>query len=131
MASDLAGRSVAAIVFEAIAVGLAPDAQVTVDQWAEEKREVAAESSPRPGRWSNKLVPYLREIMFELSPAAVNTREVTFAKSAQVAGTEAGINLFGHTVDVAPAPMLIVLPTIDEAKKYVDVKLGPAIEATP
>jgi phage terminase large subunit GpA-like protein len=131
MASDLARRSVAAIVFDAIALGLAPDAQVTVDEWAEEKREVAAESSPRPGRWSNKLVPYLREIMYELSPAAVNTREVTFAKSAQVAGTEAGINLFGHTVDVAPAPMLIVLPTIDEAKKYVDIKLGPAIDATP
>ncbi len=58
-------------------------------------------------------------------------RSVVFAKSHQVAGTEAGINLFGYTVDQHPATALIVLPSIDEAQKYHRVKLQPTIEATP
>ncbi len=58
-------------------------------------------------------------------------REVTLAKSHQVAGSEGGINLFGLVVAQAPGPMLIVLPTFDEAKKYNRVKLTPTIAATP
>ena len=124
-------REALALVFGAFAVGISPDPVMTVSQWADAARVVAAESSPKPGKWDTALVPYLREIMDCLSPCVTDVREVTFKKSAQVAGTEAGINLFGLIAARAPAPMLIVLPTIDEAKKYVDVKLQPAIDATP
>jgi len=129
--TDVTRRSAFKLVLAALAVGLAPDPVLTVSEWADEARFVAAESSPRPGKWDTALVPYLREIMDCLSPCFEHVREVTFKKSAQVAGTEAGINLFGLIASRAPAPMLIVLPTIDEAKKYVDVKLQPAIDATP
>jgi phage terminase large subunit GpA-like protein len=124
-------RAAAAIVFGSLALGLAPDPVLTVTAWAEEARYVAPESSPRPGRWSTALVPYLREVMDCLSPCMEEVREVTFKKSAQVAGTEAGINLIGMIATRAPAPMLVVLPTVDEAKKYNDVKLQPAIDASP
>lgn len=124
-------RSALALVFGACAIGLAPDPVLTVTAWANEARYVAAESSPWPGKWETARVPYLAEIMDCLSPCAEEVREVTFMKSAQVAGTEAGLNLFGMVASRAPAPMLIVLPTVDEAKKYVDVKLAPAIAATP
>lgn len=129
--TDITRRSALKLVFGALAVGLAPDPVLTVSEWADEARIVAEESSPRPGKWDTALVPYLREVMDCLSPCAEHVREVTFKKSAQVAGTEAGINLFGLIASRSPAPMLIVLPTIDEAKKYVDVKLQPAIDATP
>ncbi len=123
-------RSARALVLAAWAAGLAPDPVLTVSAWADEARYVAPESSPYPGKWSTDLVPYLREVMDCLS-LSDPSREVVFKKSAQVAGTEAGINLFGLVVARSPAPMLIVLPTGDEVKKYVRVKLQPAIEATP
>ena len=120
-----------ALVFRALAAGLKPQEQLSVAEWADAFRHVAAESgSPRPGRWSTTLVPYAREIMEALGfdhPC----REVTFVKSAQVGGSEIGINLLGYVVDVQPSPILIVLPTIEEAQRYNRIKLQPAIEATP
>jgi len=123
-------RSAVALVTAALAAGLAPDPIGTVAAWAEEVRVVAAESSPYPGRWRTDLVPYLAEIMECLS-LSHSSREVIFKKSAQVAGTEAGINLFGFVAARSPAPMLIVLPTGDEVRKYVRLKLQPAIDVTP
>lgn len=120
-----------AAAIEALIVGLTPPARTPLSQWAAENRYVSAESgSPHPGRWRNEVAPYLVEIQDCLSlhhPA----RSVTFMKSAQVAGTEAGINLFGQVVDETPAPMLIVLPNLEEAAKYVRLKLQPTIDATP
>jgi len=117
-------------LFRALAQAFRPPPQVTVSQWADAKRRLAPEASPYPGPWRTALVPYMREVMDCLSlshPCEV----VTLKKSAQVAGSEAGLNLLGYIVDVAPAPVLVLLPTFDEAKKYNKLKLGPAIEATP
>lgn len=57
--------------------------------------------------------------------------EITVKKSVQIAGTEAGLNLFGYVVHHDPCPMMIVLPTLDEAAKYNRIKLQPTIDATP
>ncbi len=120
-----------AAFLEGVRRGLRPPRRITVAEWAAERRRVAAESgSPLPGRWRNEVAPYLVEIMECLSPHHP-AREVVFKKSAQVAGTEAGLNLIGHTIDEAPGPILVVLPSLDEAKKYNKVKLGPTIEQTP
>ncbi|MGL4966149.1 MAG: phage terminase large subunit family protein [Inquilinus sp.] len=120
-----------AIALRAFVAGATPPERKTVSQWAGEKREVSAEGgSPQPGKWDNDLAPYLVEIMDCLS-LTDRCRSVVFKKSAQVAGTEAGLNLFGYVVDQHQAPMMIVLPSLDEAKKYVKVKLQPAIDATP
>ena len=52
---------VAALVFSAIAAGLAPDPVVTVSAWAEQSRQLSVAETPRPGKWSNDQVPYLVE----------------------------------------------------------------------
>lgn len=119
-----------AVVFRALAEGIRPPPRMTVREWADARRFLDSESSPFPGPWSTALVPYMAEIMDCLSPTHP-AREVTLKKSAQVAGTEAGINFFGFVADQEPGPMMVVLPTFDEAKKYNRVKLGPAIAATP
>jgi phage terminase large subunit GpA-like protein len=117
--------------FRSFIAGATPPERKTVSQWAEEKREVSAEGgSPHPGKWSNDLAPYLVELMDCLS-LSDRCRSVVFKKSAQVAGTEGGLNFFGYIVDHHPAPGMIVLPSLDEAKKYVKIKLQPAIDATP
>lgn len=120
-----------AVMLSAFAAGAVPTEPVTVAEWAAEKRIVGSESgSPFPGRWRNERAPYMVEPM-ECMTLSHPARSVTLSKSAQVAGTECGVNLFGYVVDQDPAPMMIVLPTLDEAKKYVRVKMTPTIDATP
>jgi len=127
-----AGVASGATVFAAtFAAAIDPPPVLTVSEWAEKHRMVSAESgSPYPGKWHNELVPYGVEIMDCLS-FSDPCRDVVLKKSHQIAGTEFGVNLFGYTIDQQPSPIVIVLPTLDEGKKYDRVKLTPTIEATP
>ncbi|MCX8003382.1 MAG: phage terminase large subunit family protein [Burkholderiaceae bacterium] len=119
----------AAPFWSSFAAALRPPERLSVAEWAARHRIVPAESgSPEPGRWRNDLVPYLREIMEALS-LDDPTETVVLMKSAQVGGSECGLNLFGWLVCQEPSPILIVLPTVEEGLKYNRVKLGPAIDA--
>ena len=114
----------------AFASALVPPPVKTISEWAEEKREVSAESgSSRPGRWSNEVAPELVEIMEELSPSSP-AQEIIFKKSHQVGGTEIVINTFGFVVDEAPAPMLVVMATLEQSKDLVKLKVNPTIAET-
>lgn len=126
---DLAdGRAVLLAAFIAAAT---PQPAMSVNAWAAEHRVVSAESgSPYPGRWDPNRVPYLKEPQECLSDADP-CREVWAKKSAQTGFSEIGLNLVGATAHQAPAPLLIVLPTTDEVRKYNKIKLQPTIDATP
>lgn len=124
-------RPARAVVGRAAAAALRPDPVRTVDQWADQVREIAAESgSPYPGRWDTARVPYLREVMRCLS-LAHPAKRVTFKKSAQIGGTEAGVNLLGQVMAETPATVLVLLPSQADVKDYVSIKLQPMIDATP
>ena len=119
------------LVAAALAAALAVPASVSVAMWADQERVVPAESgSPYPGRWRNALPPFGVEPMECLSPSHPCS-EVTMKCSAQVIKSEVGVNFVGHNIDVDPSGMLIALPSIDEAHKFVKLKLQPAIDATP
>jgi phage terminase large subunit GpA-like protein len=129
-ARRLCGLGAAALLAGFVA-GVVPPPVKTVSAWADEARYVAPESgSPYPGKWDSALVPYLAEIQDCLGFDDPH-RKVVFAKSAQVGGSEAGVNLFGYVADHEPSPVLIVLPSLEEASKYNRLKLQPTIEATP
>lgn len=125
-------QTAAALVFGAVAFGLAPDPKITVDQWAAESRELGSEETKKEkaGKWRHENAPHLIEVMQCMS-LSHPCREVVFKKSAQVGGTQAGINLFGTIACRTPAPMIIVLPTDGEVNKYVQLKLQPAIDNSP
>jgi phage terminase large subunit GpA-like protein len=119
------------IVAAALARGLKPKRRRSVSQWADEERYVARESgSPLPGKWSNDYVPEMVEVMDCLNPRHP-AREVSLKKSAQVGASEAGLNMLGFVITDLPSPIMVVLPTTDEMKKYVRLKLQPAIDVTP
>jgi phage terminase large subunit GpA-like protein len=120
----------AALVFGALAAGLALDPEMTVSQWAQANRYVASEASPRPGKWDNATAPYLVEPMDCLSWGDP-CREVTVKKSAQLGFTEVINNWFGYIADASPAAMMIVQPTTQALHSYTREKLELAIEATP
>lgn len=129
IAHDL--RPARALVLRAWGEGIRPDPERTCDEWADAERVVSAEGgSPAPGPWETSRTPYLREIMQVLS-LSHPARKITFKKSAQIAGTEAGVNLLGQVMAETPTACLVLLPSRDDAKDYNSLKLQPTIDATP
>jgi len=126
-AFDLAAR---VLVGEIMAAALMPDPEMTVTQWADDRRRLSSESSPKPGQWSTDTTPYLREVMDCLSPSHPSWK-VTVKKGAQLGFTDVGINFMGFVADVAAGPMGIYFPTLDTSKAFIKTKLQPAIEASP
>ena len=118
-------------LFDELARLAKPEAELTVSEFADRYRVVAAESgSPFPGPWKTDRVPYLKEPLNCLHPDHP-ARRVTVKASAQTGKSELGVCWFSFIVDRAPAPMLIVLPTGAEAVKYNRVKLQTMIDASP
>lgn len=109
---------------------LEPDPVLTVSEWADTHRFLSSISSSEPGKWDTDRTPYLREIMDCLSPTHPCTK-VVFMKGAQIGGTECGNNWMGYNICSAPAPMLIVNPTTETAKRTSKMRIDPAIENCP
>lgn len=108
---------------------LLPPPQLTVSQWADGYR-ILGNTSPEPGPWRTDRTPYLREIMDSLSPSS-DCERVVFVKSAQVGGTEVLLNACGYLMHHAPAPILLVQPTVEMAKRFSKQRLDDLIESTP
>lgn len=56
---------------------------------------------------------------------------VVFMKSAQVGATETLSNIIGYHVDQDPAPILVVMPTVEMGQAYSKDRLAPMIRDTP
>ena len=56
--------------------GIAPDALLTIDEWADRYR-VLPPSSAEPGPWRTDRLPFLREIMRELAATGIGILLVT------------------------------------------------------
>ena len=107
--------------------GLTPDPRLSVSEWADRHRVLAARASAEPGRYRTARTPYMRAIMDALSPTDP-ARRVVFMKAAQVGATEAGNNWIGFVVHQAPGPMLAVQPTVELAKRNSRQRIDPLIE---
>ena len=110
--------------------GLRPEPRYTVSQWADTHRYLSSEASAEPGQWRTSRVPYMREIMDNLS--VMNPiQEVVLMKGAQVAATEAACNVVGYFISTSPCPILVVWPTDSTVKKNSKNRIAPMISATP
>lgn len=117
MDMSLFERQALETVVQAFAAAFAPPTRMTVSEWSDQNRVLTSAESSEQGRWKTDRVPFMREIMDRLSPGDP-TQTVVFMKSTQVGGTEGGVNWAGYVVDQAPAPMLVVEPTLDIGKLW-------------
>lgn len=118
-------------VYRALSTAAEPTPELNVAEWAEQRRYVSAEAgSSRPGKWSNATVPFAVEIMLCLAPEHP-ARIVTMMIASQIVKTEIGLNWIGQTMDVDPAPFLVMQPSLDEARLFSSTKFEPMVEATP
>ena len=117
-------------VLEALLLGIKPDPEYTVTEWADEHRYLTSTSAAEPGLYRSSRVPFNREIMDCLSvrnPA----REVVVMKGAQLGLSEVGNNFIGYVISTVPGPILAVQPTVDLAKNYSKMRIDTLIEASP
>lgn len=107
--------------------GLAPVKKLKVSEWADKYRILTSESAAKPGRWRTTRVPFLRQIMDDLSPMTP-INEVIVMKGVQLGFTESGLNMVGAYIDLDPCPIMYVMPTIEMAKGISESRIDPMIE---
>lgn len=110
--------------------GLAPDPDLTLDEWSNSYRVLSQKSSAEPGPYRIERTPFLREIARELSPSSP-TQRIVFMKSAQVGASELGFNWLGYIMHSVPGPTMMVQPTIELAEKVSKQRISSMIEETP
>jgi phage terminase large subunit GpA-like protein len=102
-----------------------PRPRMTVSEWADAYRYLPAESSPEPGKWKTDRAPYQRDIMNAINDPAVHT--VVVMTCAQIGKSETLNNIFFYLADQDPCPVLMIQPTLDDARDYSMSRLAPAI----
>jgi phage terminase large subunit GpA-like protein len=108
---------------------LSPPPKLTVSEWADRYRYVAAGTSAEPGQWKTQRAPYLRAIMDAVSDPRVE--RVVMQKPRRVGGTEALNNIIGYFIHQDPAPIILVQPTVEMAEEWSRKQLAPMLAATP
>ena len=109
---------------------MAPRPVTAVSAWADRNRVLTSEGSGEPGAWRTDRTPYLREIMDSLSVSSTVERVVMMFAS-QIGKTEVGLNWIGYVMDHAPAPMLVVVPSLEVRKKWHLQRLAPMLRDSP
>lgn len=117
-------------IFEAISIALAPDPYITIDEWADRYRQLPKGASAEAGQYSTDRMPYLREIMQELSPQS-KTQQVKVRKGTQLGLSEIGNNLVMYFMDIVPTSQLMILPSETLARKHHNMKIDPSLKAMP
>lgn len=106
---------------------LRPVPDMTIWEWADANRILTSESSSEKGPWSTERVPYMYQILEDLSPNSP-VQEVVVCKGSQLGLTEAAVNVMGAFADLDPCPILYVHATLTDAKRISRKRLDPMIK---
>ena len=102
-----------------------PPPDMTVSQWADAYRVMPKGTTSRPGQWRTEA--YQREIMDVFDDP--NVHDVVVVKCTQIGWSEILNNIVGKHIHLDPKPMMLVQPSLDDAKGYGKKRLTPMIEA--
>lgn len=100
-----------------------PPPRLTLSEWADRHFCLSPESSAESGRW--RTLPYQRAIMDAFTDPAVE--RVSVRKSARVGWTKIINALVGYSIHQAPCPLLVVQPTVEDAKGYSKEEIAPML----
>ena len=114
----------------ALADALQPPPELTISEWADERRKLPRVSSSEHGQWRTERFPFLRQIMDDLSPQSPH-QQVVVMKGAQLGFTEVAMNMMLYNVDYHPCPMLYVQRTIGAIEKFSKQRFTPSVEVMP
>lgn len=107
----------------------APPPRITTSQWADERLYLSPEDSAEQGKYTSARAPYQRGIMDAFNEEGAE--EITVMSSAQIGKTLIFKAVIGFHIDVDPAPMLVIQPTVEMAETFSKDRLAPMIRDTP
>lgn len=105
-----------------------PPENITVAEWADKNRRLTSESSAEVGKWRTSRTPYMLEIMNCFTDPKVE--HIVVVAPSQVGKSEMANNIVGYIIDQDPGPILFVQPTVDDAKRYSEMRIAPMIRET-
>jgi phage terminase large subunit GpA-like protein len=111
----------------AMVAGLRPPPRLSLSEWADEHFRLSAESAATAGRWST--LPYQRGIMDAITDPTVT--EISLMKSARVGYTLMVSAAVGYYMHQAPAPILLVQPTVEDAEGFSKETIAPMLRDVP
>lgn len=110
--------------------GLQPDPELWIDEWADEYMRIPRDTgAAEPGPYRTERTPYARDPMRCLSPTHPAKRVVTKVAS-QMMKTQIALNWIGGCIHMAPANILMLLPSLGLAKR-VSGRVDKTVKATP
>lgn len=105
-----------------------PPEELTVTEWSDKYRRLSAENSAEPGKWRTSRTPYLEEIMDAFTDPKVH--RIAVVSSSQIGKTECEMNMLGYAIDIDPGPIMLIMPTVDNAKDFSKRRIAPMIRDT-
>src|SRR5579872_4108689 len=106
----------------------APPPNLKISQWADRYRYLSSEASAEPGKWNTDRAPYQREMMDAIYDVQVEM--VVVMSSAQVGKTEIINNIVGYHIQLDPAPILLLQPTLEMAEAWSKDRFAPMLRDT-
>ena len=117
-------------LFRRVFLILQPPPDMTLTQWADEKRILSKKTSAEPGRWRTSKAPYQREIMNAISDLSV--KKVVVMSAAQIGKTDGFIlNPIGYFMDYDPSPIMVMQPNLQMGESFSKDRLTPMLRDTP
>lgn len=104
-----------------------PPPKLSLSEWADRYFRLSAESSAAAGRWTT--LPYQREPMDCMTDPRVE--RVTWMKSARVGYTKMLNAAAAYHMHHSPAAVLVVQPTVDDARGYSKEEIAPMLRDVP
>jgi phage terminase large subunit GpA-like protein len=104
-----------------------PPPRLRLSEWADRHFVLTPESAAVPGPW--RTLPYQREILDAISDPLVE--QVSVMKSARVGYTLCMSAAVGYFIAHEPSSILIVQPTVDDAKNYSKETIAPMLRDVP
>lgn len=116
-------------LFKRIAkLALRPLPNLSVSDWADNYRMLSAEASAEPGRWRTDRAPYQREIMNAFTDYKI--WKIAVMSASQIGKSDIMNNVIGRYSHLAPAPIMMIQPTIEMAQDYSKSRIAPMIRDT-
>jgi phage terminase large subunit GpA-like protein len=104
-----------------------PPPLLSLSQWADRNFVLSAETAAEPGHWHT--LPYQREPMDAISDPRVT--QVTLKKSARIGYTLMMSTAMGYFIDQDPCSVMVVQPTVDDAKNFSKETVAPMLRDVP
>lgn len=121
-------RSVTQELFKKMVKILQPPENLNIQEWADKYRILPKEGAAESGKWVTARTPYMIEIFKCMTD--IETESITMMTGAQIGKTELILNVLGRYMHIDPCPILMVQPTVDDARAFSQERVAPMIRDT-